>query len=138
MARAVHTRNAQSGHQPQVSQRGGAPRVNCTSQCCEGKDDEVWKDTASLGFSSRHEKGGEDAPDNSAPAAAESGEAAVPGSNTSTLSNYTEKDSASSIASDDGGGGAASSEYDIVTRVLYGSRENVNIIHEIFRQVRHN
>ena len=26
-------------------------------------------------------------------------------------------------------------EYDIVKKVLYGNRENVNIIHEIFRQV---
>ena len=57
----------------------------------------------------------------------------MPGSNTSTLSNYTEKDSASSIASEDNQ--QMTNEYDIVKKVLYGNRENVNIIHEIFRQV---
>jgi len=60
----------------------------------------------------------------------------VPGSNASTLSqvsNYTEKDSASSsVCSEE----HSVSEYEIVRRVLYSSRENVNIIHEIFRQVR--
>ncbi len=61
------------------------------------------------------------------------GDTLVPGSNISTLSNYTEKDSASSIASDEQH--HSSNEYDIVRKVLYANRENVNIIHEIFRQV---
>ena len=63
------------------------------------------------------------------------GEVKVAGSNASTLStasSYTEKDSASSsVCSDD----HTVSEYDIVKRVLYSTRENVNIVHEVFRQV---
>lgn len=59
----------------------------------------------------------------------------VPGSNASTLStasSYTEKDSASSsVCSDD----HSVTEYDIVKRVLYSTQENVNIVHEVFRQV---
>ncbi|KAL3872620.1 hypothetical protein ACJMK2_035835 [Sinanodonta woodiana] len=57
-----------------------------------------------------------------------------PGSNTSTLSTgsqCTEKDSAnSSFCSDE----HSQSESDIVRTVLYSSRENVNIVHEVFRQ----
>ena len=62
-------------------------------------------------------------------------EARVPGSNSSTLSQgtlYTEKDSTgSSICSDD----TLLSEQEIVKKVLYNTRENVNIVHEVFRQV---
>ncbi|XP_067682813.1 ral GTPase-activating protein subunit alpha-1-like isoform X5 [Haliotis asinina] len=57
----------------------------------------------------------------------------IPGSNASTLSgsNFTEKDSAnSSQCSDD----HSLSEYEIVRTVLYSTRENVNIVHECFRQ----
>ncbi len=60
----------------------------------------------------------------------------MPGSNASTLStasSYTEKDSAnSSVCSDE----HSMSEYDIVKKVLYLNRENINIVHEVYRQVR--
>ncbi|CAH1791020.1 unnamed protein product [Owenia fusiformis] len=55
-----------------------------------------------------------------------------PGSNNSTLSgtsNLTEKDTCS-VSSED----HSVSEYEIVKRCLYSTRENVNLIHEIFRQ----
>ena len=59
----------------------------------------------------------------------------VPGSNASTLSHassYTEKDSAgSSVCSDD----HSISEYEIVKRILYSCQDNINIVHEVFRQV---
>ncbi|ELU01115.1 hypothetical protein CAPTEDRAFT_167900, partial [Capitella teleta] len=58
----------------------------------------------------------------------------VPGSNASTLSHvssYTERDSgASSVCSDD----HSISEYEIVKRILYSNRANINMVHEVFRQ----
>jgi len=66
---------------------------------------------------------------------AQEGEPQVPGSNASTLStasSYTEKESTgSSICSDD----HPVIEQDIMRAVLYSTRENVDIIHEVFRQV---
>ena len=60
-----------------------------------------------------------------------------PGSNTSTLSTasaYSEKDSAnSSVCSE--GQGHGSSEFEIVQYILYSNQENINIVHEVFRQV---
>ena len=80
---------------------------------------------------STSEKGSDDVTDNGTGPDSHTG---PPGSNTSTLTNYTEKDSTGSIASEDNQ--QSSNEYDIVKKILYGNRENVNIIHEIFRQVR--
>ena len=74
---------------------------------------------------------GTDAPEDPADAT----ELPVPGSNASTLSqtsSYTEHDSAaSSVCSDD----HSISEYEIVKRILYSSRANINMVHEVFRQV---
>lgn len=58
-----------------------------------------------------------------------------PGSNSSTLSassQITEKDSPNSSFSSEE---HSSSEYEIVRNVMYSTRENINIVHEIFRQV---
>jgi len=58
-----------------------------------------------------------------------------PGSNSSTLSassQITEKDSHNSSFSNEE---HSTSEYEIVRKVMYSTRENINIVHEIFRQV---
>ena len=60
---------------------------------------------------------------------------AAPGSNTSTLSTAsqcTEKDSPNNSFTTEE---HSASEYEIVRKVLYSTRENINIVHEIFRQV---
>ena len=61
---------------------------------------------------------------------------ATPSSNTSTLSTTslqcTEKDSPNNSFTVEE---HSASEYEIVRRVLYSTRENINIVHEIFRQV---
>ena len=64
-------------------------------------------------------------------------DAAAPSSNTSTLSTAsqcTEKDSPNNSFTVEE---HSASEYEIVRRVLYSTRENINIVHEIFRQVRY-
>lgn len=58
-----------------------------------------------------------------------------PGSNSSTLSassQITDKDSPNSSFSNEE---HSTSEYEIVRKVMYSTRENINIVHEIFRQV---
>jgi hypothetical protein len=66
--------------------------------------------------------------------AGESTELPVPGSTTSQASSYTERDSgASSVCSDE----HSISEYEIVKRILYSTRANINMVHEVFRQVSH-
>ncbi|XP_053376419.1 ral GTPase-activating protein subunit alpha-2-like isoform X3 [Mercenaria mercenaria] len=58
----------------------------------------------------------------------------APGSNTSTLSassQITEKDSPNSSFCNEE---HSTSEYEIVRSVMYSTRENINIVHEIFRQ----
>ncbi|XP_052770134.1 ral GTPase-activating protein subunit alpha-2-like isoform X3 [Mya arenaria] len=58
----------------------------------------------------------------------------TPGSNTSTLSSssqITEKDSPNTSFSHEE---HSMSEYEIVRNVMYSTRENINIVHEIFRQ----
>lgn len=57
-----------------------------------------------------------------------------PGSNSSTLSASSQiTDSPnSSFSSEDQ---HSTSEYEIVRKVMYSTRENINIVHEIFRQV---
>lgn len=59
------------------------------------------------------------------------------GSNASTMSNvssYNEHESnGSSVCS--GGEEHTIKEYEIVRNILYATRENINIIHEVFRQV---
>jgi hypothetical protein len=60
----------------------------------------------------------------------------APGSNTSTLSASSqifEKDSPNSSFCNEE---HSTSEYEIVRSVMYSTRENINIVHEIFRQVR--
>ncbi|XP_064622191.1 ral GTPase-activating protein subunit alpha-1-like isoform X2 [Lineus longissimus] len=60
----------------------------------------------------------------------------MPGSKESTLSatsTYTEKDSNSSICLDD----HSMSEYEIVKHNLFSTRENINIVHEMYRQAFH-
>merc|ERR1712168_1480714 len=72
--------------------------------------------------------------DNSISHSREEADPCIPGSNNSTLStasSYTEKDSATSSVS---GEDDNHSEHDVVRRVLYSSRENINILHEVFRQ----
>ena len=64
------------------------------------------------------------------------GEPVVPGSNASTMSTVsscTERDSNDSgdVAVDEN----AMKEYEMVRSVLYATRSNVNIVHEVFRQV---
>ena len=64
----------------------------------------------------------------------DNGEPQIPGSNTSTLSTasaYTEKDSNSSVCSED----HSLSEHQIARDVLFSTRENINIVHEVYRQV---
>jgi len=63
-------------------------------------------------------------------------EGPAPGSNASTLStnsHATERDSPNTSFSHEEHSG---SEYEIVRNVMYSSRENINIVHEVFRQVR--
>ena len=58
-----------------------------------------------------------------------------PGSNASTLSTNSQamdKDSPNSSFSNEE---HTTSEYEIVRAVLYSTRENINIVHEVFRQV---
>lgn len=60
----------------------------------------------------------------------------TPGSNASTLSassQITEKDSPNCSFSNEEQ--HSTSEYEIVRSVMYSTRENINIVHEIFRQV---
>ena len=66
------------------------------------------------------------------------GDPPVPGSNASTMSSTvsscTERDSndSSEIGVDEN----SLRDCDLVRRVLYATRDNVNIVHEVFRQVR--
>jgi len=64
------------------------------------------------------------------------GEPIVPGSNASTMSTVsscTERDSneSSEIGIDEN----SLRECELVRSVIYGTRDNVNIVHEVFRQV---
>jgi hypothetical protein len=57
----------------------------------------------------------------------------LPGSNTSTLSmGSSEHDSTGSEHSPDE---HSTAEHEIVRHVLYSTRENIDILHEVFRQV---
>ena len=65
------------------------------------------------------------------------GEPTIPGSNASTMSTVSscaghDSNDSSEIGMDE----QSMKEYELVRSVLYATRDNVNIVHEVFRQVR--
>lgn len=59
----------------------------------------------------------------------------IPGSNTSTLSTASSYNENCSNSSSAGSDERLFTGQEIVQNVLYSSRENVDIVHEVFRQV---
>jgi len=64
------------------------------------------------------------------------GEPTIPGSNASTMSTVSscaghDSNDSSEIGMDE----QSMKEYELVRSVLYATRDNVNIVHEVFRQV---